>query len=79
MRHVWRNQGPGAPPRERNGAYRHGRFTGAALEVQKASSAALGVAGKWLTTRENGNIALEKNLRIEALLALRRSQTRRER
>ena len=49
------------------------------MEVQKEFSAALRVVGKWLTTRENGNIALEKNLRIEALLALRRSQTQRER
>ena len=72
-------QGPGAPPGERNGAYRHGRFTGGSFKAHKASSAALQVAGKWLTTRENGNIALEKNLRIEALLALRRSQTQRER
>jgi len=66
-------------PCERNGAYRLGRFTEASLEVQKASSAALRVVGKWLIARENGNVALEKYLRIEAVLALRRSQTRRER
>jgi len=39
---------------------------GASLEIQKASSAALRVVGKWLTACENGNIALEQHLRIEA-------------
>jgi hypothetical protein len=33
----------------------------------KVSSAALRVAEKWLATRENGNIALEKYLCIEAV------------
>jgi hypothetical protein len=44
------------------------------LELQKTSSAALRVVTKWLTACEKGNIALEKYLRIEAVLALRRSQ-----
>jgi len=48
------------------------------LEVQKEFSAALRVVGKWLTARENGNIALEKYFGIKAVLALRRSQARRE-
>jgi hypothetical protein len=39
----------------------------------------LRVVGKWLTARENGNIALEQHLRIEVVLALRRSQAQRER
>ena len=52
---------------------------GASLEAQKASGAALRVVGKWLTARENGNIVLEQHLRIEAVLALRRSQAQRER
>ena len=49
------------------------------LELQKTSNAALRVVSKWLTAREKGNIALEKYLRIEAVLALRRSQAQRER
>jgi hypothetical protein len=64
----------GAPPGERNGAYRHGRFTGSSLEAQKASGAALRVVGKGLHARENGNVALEQHLRIEAVLAFRRSR-----
>ena len=36
---------------------------------QKATGAALRVVGKCLTARENGNIALEQHLRIEAGLA----------
>jgi hypothetical protein len=72
-------KGSGAPPGERNGAYRHGGFTGPFLEAQKASGAALWVVGNWLTARENGNIALEQHLRIEAGLALRRSGAQRER
>jgi len=40
------------------------RFTGGALVVQKAPRAAVRVVKKWLTTRETGNIALDKNLRI---------------
>jgi hypothetical protein len=72
-------KGSGAPPGERNGAYKHGRFTGPSLEAEKATGAALRVVGKWLTARENGNIALEQHLRIEAVLALRRSRAQRER
>jgi hypothetical protein len=45
---------------------------------QKATGAALRVVGKCLTARENGNIALEQHLRIEAGLALHRSQAQRE-
>ena len=56
-------KGSGAPSGERNGAYKHGRFTGSSLG---ASSAALRVVGKRLTARENGNIALEQYLPIEA-------------
>ena len=43
----------GAPPGERNGAYRHGRFTGSSLEAQKASGAALRVVGKGLHAMRN--------------------------
>jgi hypothetical protein len=52
---------------------------GPSLEAEKATGAALRVVGKWLAARENGNIALEQHLQIEAVLALRRSRAQQER
>ena len=46
--------GSGAPRGNRNGAYRHGNATKGALEIQKASGAALTLAGRWLTARDKG-------------------------
>jgi len=49
------------------------------MAASPGTGAALRVVGKWLTARENGNIVLEQHLRIEAVLALRRSRAQRER
>ncbi len=47
--------GSGAPRGKRNGSYRRGNATKAALEIQKVSGATLTLAGRWLAAREKGS------------------------
>ena len=70
--------GSGAPRGKRNGSYRHGNATKGALEIQKASGAALALVGRWLTTRDKG-AASETDLLTLAGSAFRELERVRER
>ena len=70
--------GSGAPCGKRNGSYRHGNATKGALEIQRASGAALTLAGRWLTARDKG-AASETDLLNLAGTAFRELERVRER